>query len=122
MFQVSEEFFTSLGLIPMTPQFWKESMLEKPTDREVVCHPSAWDFCNGKDFRLVTKETHYVLFFYLSIFSWNRIRQCTSVSAKDLIIVHHEMGHTQYHLQYKDQPYLFRNGANPGRNYYIYSI
>lgn len=27
-------------------------MLEKPTDgREVVCHASAWDFYNRKDFR-----------------------------------------------------------------------
>jgi peptidyl-dipeptidase A len=51
MFQKSDEFFTSLGLIPMPAEFWKESLLEKPKDREVVCHASAWDFCNGKDFR-----------------------------------------------------------------------
>lgn len=52
MFRVSEEFFTSLGLSPMPPEFWAESMLEKPTDgREVVCHASAWDFYNRKDFR-----------------------------------------------------------------------
>lgn len=36
----------------MPPEFWNKSMLEKPTDgREVVCHASAWDFYNGKDFR-----------------------------------------------------------------------
>lgn len=53
MFRVSEEFFTSLGLSPMPPEFWAESMLEKPTDgREVVCHASAWDFSNRKDFRI----------------------------------------------------------------------
>lgn len=52
MFRVAEEFFTSLGLLPMPPEFWAESMLEKPTDgREVVCHASAWDFYNRKDFR-----------------------------------------------------------------------
>lgn len=52
MFRVAEEFFTSLGLSPMPPEFWAESMLEKPTDgREVVCHASAWDFYNRKDFR-----------------------------------------------------------------------
>lgn len=52
MFQVAEEFFTSLGLSPMPPEFWAESMLEKPTDgREVVCHASAFDFFNRKDFR-----------------------------------------------------------------------
>ena len=32
----------------------------------------------------------------------------------DLITVHHEMGHVQYFLQYKDQPLSFRDGANPG--------
>ena len=53
MFQKSDEFFTSLGLIPMPDEFWKESLIEKPADREVVCHASAWDFCNGKDFRYI---------------------------------------------------------------------
>ncbi len=32
----------------------------------------------------------------------------------DLITVHHEMGHVQYFLQYKDQHISFRDGANPG--------
>ena len=54
MFRVSEEFFTSLGLLEMPPEFWEKSMLEKPIDgREVVCHASAWDFYNRKDFRCV---------------------------------------------------------------------
>lgn len=52
MFRVAEEFFTSLELSPMPPEFWEGSMLEKPADgREVVCHASAWDFYNRKDFR-----------------------------------------------------------------------
>lgn len=54
MFRVSEEFFASLGLLEMPPEFWEGSMLEKPTDgREVVCHASAWDFYNRRDFRCV---------------------------------------------------------------------
>ncbi|NXR45086.1 ACE enzyme, partial [Hippolais icterina] len=94
MFRVSEEFFTSLGLLEMPPEFWEKSMLEKPTDgREVVCHASAWDFYNRKDFR---------------------IKQCTTVTMEQLFTVHHEMGHIQYYLQYKDQPVSFRSGANPG--------
>lgn len=36
------------------------------------------------------------------------------VNMDDLITVHHEMGHVQYFLQYKDQPISFRDGANPG--------
>uniref|UniRef100_A0A8C3L470 Angiotensin-converting enzyme n=1 Tax=Chrysolophus pictus TaxID=9089 RepID=A0A8C3L470_CHRPC len=94
MFRVSEEFFTSLGLLEMPPEFWEKSMLEKPADgREVVCHASAWDFYNRKDFR---------------------IKQCTTVTMEQLFTVHHEMGHVQYYLQYKDQPVSFRGGANPG--------
>ncbi|KAG7169290.1 Angiotensin-converting enzyme-like 5 [Homarus americanus] len=46
MFGLAEEFFTSLGLDPMPFTFWQKSMIVKPTDREVVCHASAWDFCN----------------------------------------------------------------------------
>ncbi|XP_036407894.1 angiotensin-converting enzyme-like [Megalops cyprinoides] len=94
MFEESDHFFTSLGLLPMPPEFWNQSMLEKPADgRKVVCHASAWDFYNRKDFR---------------------IKQCTVVTMYDLVTVHHEMGHVQYFLQYRDQPLSFRDGANPG--------
>ncbi|GBM64390.1 Angiotensin-converting enzyme [Araneus ventricosus] len=93
MFKMSEEFFASLGLIKMTPQFWNRSIIEKPTDREMVCHASAWDFSDGKDFR---------------------IKMCTRVNMEDLITVHHEMGHIEYYLQYARQPLVFRKGANNG--------
>ena len=33
---------------------------------------------------------------------------------EQLFTVHHEMGHVQYYLQYKDQPVGYRRGANPG--------
>lgn len=39
---------------------------------------------------------------------------CMGVSQSDLITVHHEMGHIEYYLAYKDQPVEFRTGANPG--------
>ncbi|XP_072861241.1 angiotensin-converting enzyme isoform X1 [Chlorocebus sabaeus] len=94
MFKEADDFFTSLGLLPVPPEFWNKSMLEKPTDgREVVCHASAWDFYNGKDFR---------------------IKQCTTVNLEDLVVAHHEMGHIQYFMQYKDLPVALREGANPG--------
>lgn len=54
MFQKADEFFRGLGLLPMSDTFWAKSMIEKPADREVVCHASAEDFCTGKgneDFR-----------------------------------------------------------------------
>ncbi|OAD61134.1 Angiotensin-converting enzyme, partial [Eufriesea mexicana] len=93
MFQIAEEFFTSLGMKPMPPEFWRFSMFEKPIDREVKCTPSAWDFCNRIDYR---------------------IKQCTRVTMEDLLSTHHEIARLQYYLQYRDQPLLFRNEAIPG--------
>ena len=38
MFQISDEFFGSLGLYTMPESFWNDSMIEKPDDgRDVVC-------------------------------------------------------------------------------------
>jgi predicted amidohydrolase len=51
MFKTSEDFFTSVNLTGMPEEFWKGSIIEKPDGREIICHASAWDFCNGKDFR-----------------------------------------------------------------------
>lgn len=45
-----------------------------------------------------------------------RIKQCTRVEEKSLKTAHHEMGHVQYFLQYKNQPQVYREGANPGRH------
>ena len=43
-----------------------------------------------------------------------RIKQCTRVTMEDFITAHHEMGHIQYDMQYKKQPFVYRGGANPG--------
>jgi len=52
MFHLADQFFVSLGLERVPQLFWENSMLEKPKDgRKVVCHASAWDFFNGRDFR-----------------------------------------------------------------------
>lgn len=93
IFRTSEDFFVSIGLPQMPETFWKESVLVKPDDREIVCHASAWDFQNGKDFR---------------------IKQCTVVEETNFFVAHHEMGHIEYYLKYKDQPFVFRAGANHG--------
>ncbi|KAF8795130.1 Angiotensin-converting enzyme-like protein [Argiope bruennichi] len=93
MFKMSEEFFTSVGLKKMTPEFWERSIIEKPKNREMVCHASAWDFSDGKDFR---------------------IKMCTRVNMEDFITVHHEMGHIEYDMYYAPLPSVFRRGANPG--------
>ncbi|KAG6444329.1 angiotensin-converting enzyme isoform X2 [Manduca sexta] len=92
MFQMAEDFYTSMGMKPAPPEFWRSSMLARPPQRSVQCTASAWDFCNRIDYR---------------------IKQCTEVTMQDLISTHHEMAHIQYYLQYADQPQLFRDGANP---------
>ena len=48
------------------------------------------------------------------MFLFLRIKQCTDISMEWLITTHHEMGHIQYYLQYKDLPVVYREGANPG--------
>lgn len=40
---------------------------------------------------------------------------CAHVTAEDFIIIHHEMGHVYYYMQYKDLPVIYRDGANPGK-------
>ncbi|CAL4069886.1 unnamed protein product, partial [Meganyctiphanes norvegica] len=93
MFQLSEEFFVSLNMSRMTPEFWTNSIIEKPEDKQFICGASAWDFCDKKDFR---------------------IKQCTDITMGNFITVHHEMGHTQYQMAYSHLPSAFRTGANPG--------
>jgi len=94
MFEKADDFFQSLGLRRVPAEFWSGSMIERPEDgREVICHASAWDFYNAKDFR---------------------IKQCTRVTQEDFITVNHEMGHIQYQMQYSNLSHLYRDGANPG--------
>ncbi|XP_031558944.1 angiotensin-converting enzyme-like [Actinia tenebrosa] len=92
MFELAQSFFVSIGLDAMPASFWDKSVLSKPENKSMVCHASAWDFCQGDV----------------------RIKMCTSVNQDDLITVHHEMGHVEYYLAYKDLPYAYRTGANPG--------
>ncbi|MDI1280991.1 M2 family metallopeptidase [Brevundimonas sp.] len=93
MVRTGEGFYTSLGLVPLPETFWERSQITRPRDREVVCHASAWDVDNLDDIR---------------------IKMCTQVNGEDFYTVHHELGHNFYQRAYKDQPFLFRNGANDG--------
>jgi peptidyl-dipeptidase A len=93
MVRFGEGFFTSLGFDSLPATFWERSMIVKPRDREVVCHASAWDIDNEDDIR---------------------IKMCTEVTGEDFVTVHHELGHNFYQRAYKEQPFLFKNGANDG--------
>ena len=49
MFQSADDFYAGMGLERVNKLFWKNSMLEKPTDgRKVFCHPTDWDFFDGE--------------------------------------------------------------------------
>ncbi|KAL1452663.1 hypothetical protein WDU94_006870 [Cyamophila willieti] len=101
MFRVAEDFFISLNMSGMPPDFWLKSIFLDPADRNVICQPSAWDFCDGVDYR---------------------IKMCTQVNMKDFITIHHEMAHIQYFMKYRQQPKVFRDGANPGKNIQTYLL
>lgn len=64
LFETADEFYQSLGLLDNGVCYDESrgAMINKPTDgREVLCHASAWDFCDGQDFRLVLLENRLEL-------------------------------------------------------------
>ncbi|NUQ19591.1 MAG: M2 family metallopeptidase [Gemmatimonadaceae bacterium] len=93
MVKYGEHFFTSLGFAPLPATFWERSQFTRPRDREVVCHASAWDIDDRDDLR---------------------VKMCLDVTTEDFITAHHEIGHNFYQRAYKDQPFLFKGGANDG--------
>ena len=93
MTRSAESFYTSLGFPTLPQTFWQRSMLVRPRDRAVICHPSAWDMGDGKDVRL---------------------KVCLQPTEADLFTAYHELGHVYYYLSYARQPYLFQDGANDG--------
>ncbi len=93
MAKFAENFFVSLGLDPLPETFWQRSMFEKPRDRAVVCHASAWDVDYSGDLR---------------------IKMCIEPTEESLVTLHHELGHLYYFHAYNHLPILFQSGANDG--------
>jgi len=93
MVKYGENFYKSLGFEPLPKTFWERSLFLKPADRDVVCHASAWDLDNKDDVR---------------------IKMCIQIRDVDFVTIHHELGHNFYQRAYKNQPFLFVNGANDG--------
>lgn len=52
----------------------------------------------------------------------SRIKQCTEVNMENLITIHHEMTHIEYYMYYSNQPYLYRDGANPGSTLFYFKF
>jgi len=93
MVKYGEGFFTSMGFPPLPETFWQRSLFTKPADRDVVCHASAWDLDNMDDLR---------------------VKMCIQIRGTDFVTIHHELGHNFYQRAYKDQPFMFKSGANDG--------
>jgi peptidyl-dipeptidase A len=93
MVKRGEAFFTSLGMNALPDTFWERSMFTKPSDREVVCHASAWDVGMNNDLR---------------------IKMCIKIDHEDLVTIHHELGHDYYYNNYYTLPVLFQSGAHDG--------
>jgi len=93
MTKSAENFYKSIAFPALPQTFWERSMLTKPRDRDVQCHASAWHMDGKEDVR---------------------IKQCIRPTYDELRTIYHELGHVYYYLWYKDQPYLFQNGAHEG--------
>jgi peptidyl-dipeptidase A len=93
MTKSAEDFYKSIAFPTLPQTFWERSMLAQPRDRNVQCHASAWHM-DGKDDV--------------------RIKMCTRPTYEELRTIYHELGHVYYYLWYKDQPFMFQNGAHDG--------
>jgi peptidyl-dipeptidase A len=93
MVKQAENFFSSLGFDPLPDTFYERSMFQKPQDREVQCHASAWNVDEKDDLR---------------------IKMCIQKTGEEFNVIHHELGHNYYQRAYKDQPMLYRGSANSG--------
>ena len=93
MVRYGEAFYKSLGFAPLPDTFWERSLFTKPRDRDVVCHASAWDIDGADDLR---------------------VKVCIQIRDVDFVTIHHELGHNFYQRAYKNQPFMFQNGADDG--------
>lgn len=93
MVETAENFFVSLDMPELPETFYERSLFEKPRDRDVVCHASAWHIDLEDDVR---------------------IKMCIEIDEDNFRTIHHELGHIYYYLAYKDLPTLFQSSANDG--------
>ena len=93
MVRSAEDFYVSLGMPRLPETFWERSMFEKPADRDVVCHASAWGLDGGNDLR---------------------IKMCIRQNYDELKVIYHELGHNYYQWAYRHQPPLFQGSAHAG--------
>src|SRR5271157_1717774 len=88
MVKYGENFFVSLGFAPLPQSFWERSLFQRPRDRDVVCHASAWDIDALDDLRL---------------------KVCLQITGEDFLTIHHELGHNFYQRAYNKLAPSFRD-------------
>ena len=91
MVRYAEGFFVSLGFDPLPATFWERSLFVRPSDREVLCRPAAWNIDGENDPRLT---------------------MCLGVTGDDFAAVHRELARTYHRWSYRSQDPLFRTAAN----------
>jgi peptidyl-dipeptidase A len=65
MVRHAEDFYTSLGLEPMTRSFWIHSQIERPADNIGTCHGTAANMYQQGDYRYSKHSgqfEHFVIF------------------------------------------------------------
>ena len=93
MVRSAESFYVSLGMPRLPETFWERSIFTEPGDRDIVCHASAWTLDTEDDLR---------------------IKMCITQTYDKLRTIYHELGHNYYQWAYKNQPLMFKAGANGG--------
>ncbi len=93
MVKTAENFFVSLGMPKLPDTFYERSLFDKPKDRDVVCHASAWHMDLKDDVR---------------------IKMCIEINEDSFRTIHHELGHIYYYLAYKGLPAIYQSSANDG--------
>ncbi|KAJ0170310.1 hypothetical protein K1T71_014238 [Dendrolimus kikuchii] len=86
MVKRAEDYYQSMGLPAMTDAFWRESVFARENNA-AKCHGAAADMFKDGEFRLL---------------------YCSGTSKEDFYVIHHELGHIQYYMAYKNQTTLFR--------------
>ncbi|KAL5290214.1 hypothetical protein ACFFRR_009883 [Megaselia abdita] len=86
----ADDFYSSMGLNPMTEQFWKHSKFINNFD-SMKCHGSAADMFVGDDFRMIA---------------------CLGNSFDDLYVAVHELGHIEYYMHLNNLPPIFQESTN----------
>lgn len=93
MVRIAEGFYTSLGFAPLPKTFWERSMFTRPQGREVICQPAVHDLAQGRD---------------------PRLSMCVRPIERDLIDLHHELGHVYYNVATERLPPLYRDSPHDG--------